>query len=164
MHVLNHKEILTNHLGVSAVLSVVEDVELNSHTICGKVVNKEDWTNNSCTNDDNDNNKTPKSTVIHLQISSPDFRPPSIENLHKGADFLYNMIHNENRRVYIHCKSGFGRSASMIAAYLIKYRHMNPVTARYLMSLKRRVIFKEKSAQMRQLKLFENSLTTNNKN
>lgn len=55
------------------------------------------------------------------QISTPDYRPVKGDLIDKGADFIHQEI-RAGRNVYVHCKSGKGRSATMVAAYLIKYR------------------------------------------
>ena len=54
-------------------------------------------------------------------IRSPDYRPVPGGLIDQGADFIHSQIKQGNH-VYVHCKSGKGRSATMVAAYLIKYR------------------------------------------
>lgn len=55
----------------------------------------------------------------NLQISSPDFAAVSVEQLHVGVVQLQNWLGHE-QNVYVLCKSGVGRSASVVAAYYIK--------------------------------------------
>jgi protein-tyrosine phosphatase len=53
-----------------------------------------------------------------LNLPTPDRHPPTIENLMKGARFIQKQI-DAGGKVYIHCRWGEGRGASMAIAYLI---------------------------------------------
>lgn len=55
-----------------------------------------------------------------LRLSTVDLTGvPTLENLHHGVEFA--LKHRERgESVYIHCKAGRSRSATMVAAYLIK--------------------------------------------
>jgi protein-tyrosine phosphatase len=47
-------------------------------------------------------------------------------NIQKEFEYIINLIHyclNNNMPVLVHCKKGHHRSASIIAAYLIKYKN-----------------------------------------
>lgn len=57
-----------------------------------------------------------------LRLSTVDLTGiPSLENLHKGVQFL--LKHREcGNSVYVHCKAGRFRSATVVAAYLIQVR------------------------------------------
>ncbi|PIO13039.1 hypothetical protein AB205_0038130 [Aquarana catesbeiana] len=57
--------------------------------------------------------------VEQLRLSTVDFTGvPSLENLQKGVEFVHR--HQEKgHSVYIHCKAGRFRSATMVATYLI---------------------------------------------
>ncbi|MDN3508861.1 MAG: dual specificity protein phosphatase family protein, partial [Candidatus Neptunochlamydia sp.] len=48
--------------------------------------------------------------------------------LDRAADFINEKL-KERKNVYVHCKSGMGRSAMAVAAYLIKYKKINPIKA-----------------------------------
>lgn len=52
----------------------------------------------------------------------------NFEQLDNAADFI-NAELQAGKNVYVHCKSGMGRSAMAIAAYLIKYEKMTPEEA-----------------------------------
>lgn len=58
--------------------------------------------------------------VEQLRLSTVDLTGvPTLENLHQGVDFA--LKHREQgSSVYVHCKAGRSRSATLAAAYLIK--------------------------------------------
>lgn len=101
--------------GNRAILSIVEDLEIDTKVI-GESLEKrmndssidlqEDW----------------------IQIRSPDYQPVKDGLIDKGADWINDHI-NKGKDVLVHCKSGKGRSATLMAAYLIKYKGLNPVQA-----------------------------------
>ena len=100
-----------------SVLSAVEDFELEvpftykqRHPVTGVVEEKVFRSFNSAALGD-----------AWKHISTPDYRPVKGDLIDKGADFIAKEVAN-GRNVYVHCKSGKGRSATMVAAYLIKYR------------------------------------------
>ncbi|KAL7992335.1 hypothetical protein Chor_016591 [Crotalus horridus] len=64
--------------------------------------------------------------VEQMRLSTVDFTGiPSLENLQKGVKFV--LKHREcGNSVYVHCKAGRCRSATMVAAYLIQVHHWTP--------------------------------------
>ncbi|KAM9816865.1 phosphatidylglycerophosphatase and protein-tyrosine phosphatase 1 [Neosynchiropus ocellatus] len=67
--------------------------------------------------------------VEQLRLSTVDLTGvPSLENLHKGVEFA--LQHRQlGGSVYIHCKAGRSRSATLAAAYLIKLHCVTPEEA-----------------------------------
>ncbi len=58
---------------------------------------------------------------IHsLKLSVPDILVPPPEVIDQGVAFIREQI-EAGRRVYVHCAKGRGRSATLAAAYLMKY-------------------------------------------
>lgn len=53
-----------------------------------------------------------------LQLKTPDWNPPKIEDLQKGVDFMNQQKTNGGGN-YVHCRQGEGRGPTMAAAYLI---------------------------------------------
>jgi atypical dual specificity phosphatase len=53
-----------------------------------------------------------------LYIPTIDFTPPSIEDLRTAVAFMHAQI-AKGRKVYVHCKAGRGRSATVVMCYLI---------------------------------------------
>uniref|UniRef100_A0ACB8G3G4 Phosphatidylglycerophosphatase and protein-tyrosine phosphatase 1 n=1 Tax=Sphaerodactylus townsendi TaxID=933632 RepID=A0ACB8G3G4_9SAUR len=64
-----------------------------------------------------------------LRLSTVDLiGVPSLENLQKGVQFV--LKHREcGNSVYVHCKAGRSRSATMVAAYLIQLHQWTPQEA-----------------------------------
>uniref|UniRef100_A0A8B9SQ84 Phosphatidylglycerophosphatase and protein-tyrosine phosphatase 1 n=1 Tax=Anas platyrhynchos TaxID=8839 RepID=A0A8B9SQ84_ANAPL len=67
--------------------------------------------------------------VEQLRLSTVDLSgAPSLEQLQRGVEFL--LRHREQgNSVYVHCKAGRSRSATMVAAYLIQLHHWTPQEA-----------------------------------
>ena len=66
--------------------------------------------------------------IQQLWLPTIDFNPPSLESVSQGVEFL----HREtviNQRVYVHCKAGRARSATIVICWLVKYRGMTPEQA-----------------------------------
>lgn len=60
--------------------------------------------------------------VEQLRLSTVDLTGiPSLENLREGVKFVQKHRDSGNS-VYVHCKAGRFRSATMVAAYLIQVR------------------------------------------
>lgn len=58
--------------------------------------------------------------VTQLRLETPDFTgSPNLEQLQRGVDFL--EVHRAiGDTVYVHCKAGRTRSATVVAAYLMQ--------------------------------------------
>ncbi|XP_029987147.1 phosphatidylglycerophosphatase and protein-tyrosine phosphatase 1 [Sphaeramia orbicularis] len=54
---------------------------------------------------------------------------PSLENLHRGVEFALQH-RDRGTSVYVHCKAGRCRSATLVAAYLIRLHCFSPEEAR----------------------------------
>ena len=57
--------------------------------------------------------------------------------------------------MYVHCKSGMGRSASVVIAYLMKHKRMKLLNAYDYVRKERKEIFRRKSSQMTNLMKYE---------
>ena len=53
-------------------------------------------------------------------IQTPDYKGVNLMLVDEGADWVAKQI-KAGKNVYVHCKSGKGRSATVVAAYLMKY-------------------------------------------
>lgn len=70
-----------------------------------------------------------KAGVEQLRLSTVDMTGvPTLANLHKGVQFAlkYQAL---GQCVYVHCKAGRSRSATMVAAYLIQVHNWSPEEA-----------------------------------
>ena len=56
-----------------------------------------------------------------LQLATTDiFEAPSVEKLSKGVDFISDIIEQDHEAsVYVHCKAGRTRSATLVGCYLM---------------------------------------------
>lgn len=98
-----HLEEITN-LGVTSILSVVENFELEDGWF-NVPVKVEDWKERG---------------ITVLQIEAADFYPLQQAEIEQGINHLADML-DSGETVYVHCKAGRGRSASIVIAYLMKF-------------------------------------------
>lgn len=138
----DHHDQELKDLDVKLVLSIVEPFELECQTLMGKPVSAADWA---------------ALGIQQVVLPSQDFFPPSFETLDKGAKLLDRYL-SEGHRVYVHCKSGRGRSASVVAAYMFRYKNLDMVTIQAKMKIRRSVVFDAKSSQMRNLLSYAETL------
>jgi protein-tyrosine phosphatase len=135
----DHLYTISKKLNINAVLTINEQYELDCTTLVGKPITSDEW----------------KSVgVENLVLHAPDFYPPSFELLIKGSDWINKQV-LQHKKVYVHCKSGRGRSASQVAAYLMRYKFMDAHSARATLAMKRPVVFGMKSTQLKNLINFE---------
>ncbi|XP_005384999.2 PREDICTED: phosphatidylglycerophosphatase and protein-tyrosine phosphatase 1 [Chinchilla lanigera] len=67
--------------------------------------------------------------VEQLRLSTVDMLGvPTLVNLHKGVQFTLKY-QSLGQCVYVHCKAGRSRSATMVAAYLIQVHNWSPEEA-----------------------------------
>ncbi|XP_042295123.1 phosphatidylglycerophosphatase and protein-tyrosine phosphatase 1 [Sceloporus undulatus] len=87
--------------------------------------------------------------VEQLRLSTVDLTGvPSLENLHKGVEFV--LKHRERGNcVYVHCKAGRFRSATMVAAYLIQVHQWTPQEAiEAIAKIRPHIIVRTKQVQL----------------
>ena len=77
--------------------------------------------------------------IRHLKLRVPDIHVPSSEIISAGVDFIQEQV-EDGRRVYVHCAKGRGRSATLIAGWLMKYKNMSFEEARDFMVSKRKLV------------------------
>lgn len=73
--------------------------------------------------------------IDELYLPTIDFTPPRLEDIQRGVDFIQRHA-EAGRKVYIHCKAGRGRSATIAMCYLITRGH-TPDSAQALLTQKR---------------------------
>ena len=73
--------------------------------------------------------------IEQLYLPTIDFTPPRLEDIQRGVEFIDRHI-AAGRKVYVHCKAGRGRSATIVMCYLIRLGH-TPESAQALLSQKR---------------------------
>nr|XP_029494671.1 phosphatidylglycerophosphatase and protein-tyrosine phosphatase 1 isoform X1 [Oncorhynchus nerka] len=87
--------------------------------------------------------------VEQLRLSTVDLTGvPSLENLHRGVEFA--LSHREKgSSVYVHCKAGRCRSATLAAAYIIRIHCWSPEEAcQMLASVRPHVIIRSSQLEM----------------
>ncbi len=61
--------------------------------------------------------------IDQLCIPTTDFTHPRLEDVSRAVDFVETHVEQGNK-VYIHCKAGRARSATVALCWLIKYRNL----------------------------------------
>ena len=56
--------------------------------------------------------------IVQLRLPTVDYHPPSVERIEQGVAFIRER-HDSGDRVYIHCKAGCGRSATVVLCWLM---------------------------------------------
>ncbi len=77
--------------------------------------------------------------IRHLKLRVPDIAAPAAEIVEEGVNFIREQI-DDGRIVYVHCAKGRGRSATLVAGYLMKYKGMSFEEARRFMKEKRPLV------------------------
>lgn len=140
-------ERLTQQIGITAVVTVMQRFELETSTLVGKAISPDTWRQRG---------------ISQLILESPDFFPPSFDCLDAGADYLNQQL-ILRKKCYCHCKSGRGRSASIVMAYFMKYRGDDVVTAHARLKVARPKVFDVNSHQMRNMVAYSEYLRSPNK-
>ncbi|XP_063145829.1 phosphatidylglycerophosphatase and protein-tyrosine phosphatase 1 [Candoia aspera] len=99
--------------------------------------------------------------VEQMRLSTVDLTGiPSLENLQKGVKFV--LKHREHgNSVYVHCKAGRFRSATMVAAYLIQVHQWTPQEAiEVIAKIRPHIIVRRKQLEL--LEDFHKSVTDGN--
>ncbi len=63
--------------------------------------------------------------IEQLWLPTVDFTPPSLGDIRKGIQFINKHI-EAGGKVYVHCKAGRGRSATVVLCWLMLRRGMTP--------------------------------------
>lgn len=69
-----------------------------------------------------------KYQIEQLWLPTVDFNPPSLDSVSRGVEFLHQKT-SKSQRVYVHCKAGRARSATIVICWLVKHKGMSPEQA-----------------------------------
>jgi len=73
-----------------------------------------------------------KYSIQQLWLPTTDFQPPSLEQIDQGVEYIearLNQATTNHGKVYVHCKAGRARSATIVLCWMIKYRGMTSESA-----------------------------------
>lgn len=90
------------------------------------------------------NELPPKSIEGYVWLPVTDGFAPNVHQLDMGTAIINEAVEND-RKVYIHCRNGHGRSPTLIAAYLVRYKGMSVADALGLLKEKRPEIHVEET-------------------
>ena len=74
--------------------------------------------------------------ITHIQFKVPDVTVPDEETISQGVDWIKRQI-DDGRVVLVHCAKGRGRSATLVAAYLMREKGLDFTQANELMESRR---------------------------
>lgn len=74
--------------------------------------------------------------IVQLHLPTIDFTPPSLEDVEKGVEFIRQYAASGST-VYVHCKAGRARSATIVACWLIASRGISPEEAQKILLQRR---------------------------
>ena len=77
-----------------------------------------------------------KHEIVQLRVPTVDFTHPSLESVTRAVDFIEEQT-RDGGTVYVHCKAGRARSATVAMCWLIHHRGMSPQEAQTLLLEKR---------------------------
>lgn len=73
-----------------------------------------------------------RNDIEQLHVPTVDFSHPSLDSIESAVDFMEEQTGRGNR-VYVHCKAGRARSATVVACWLIKHYQMSADEAQALL-------------------------------
>lgn len=69
-----------------------------------------------------------RANIVQLRIPTIDFQPPTIEDIQHAVAFIDQHVEN-GHSVYVHCKAGRGRSATVALCWLMQRHGWTPEEA-----------------------------------
>lgn len=88
--------------------------------------------------------KPPDDIDVYAWLPVVDGYAPTLDQL-DYATSLINEVVSKEKNIYVHCKNGHGRSPTLVAAYLIRYKGMDVDEAIKFIKKKRPEVHIEKS-------------------
>jgi atypical dual specificity phosphatase len=102
-------------LNIRRVISVTEECEVREPNLFGQPITPEKWR---------------EIGADHHFFETPDCRENTVEQINSAVDLMFETT-SRGGRVLVHCMAGRGRSPTLVAAYLMKYRNLPVNTAFY---------------------------------
>ena len=114
---------------------------------------------NLCAERSDNRHQLDRAGMAYLWLPVMDVFPPTFEQIIEGIDWIEQQLKSE-RTIYIHCAVGVGRSATLLACWLLYANRMNVTQAlRFLKSRRPQVGLTR--LQVRRLEEFERWLAEN---
>ena len=79
--------------------------------------------------------------IEQLRLPTIDFVPPTLANIQRGIEFI-NQHLQRGGGVYVHCKAGRARSATLVLCYLMTSKQLTAEAAQELISRKRPQVYR----------------------
>ena len=79
--------------------------------------------------------------IEQLRVPTVDFTPPSLDSVKRGVEFIEENV-QQGKSVYIHCKAGRARSATIVLCWLISSKGMTPEEGQKVLLEKRSHVHK----------------------
>lgn len=70
--------------------------------------------------------------IVQLHLPTIDFTPPTLVDVKRGVEFIRQHAES-GLTVYVHCKAGRARSATVVACWLIASRGISPEEAQRIL-------------------------------
>ncbi len=74
--------------------------------------------------------------IVQLHLPTIDFTTPTLENVERGVEFIRQHAESGGT-VYVHCKAGRARSATVVACWLIASQGISPEEAQRILLQRR---------------------------
>jgi atypical dual specificity phosphatase len=71
--------------------------------------------------------------IEHLRLPTVDFQPPSLADVERAVAFMRRHA-RAGRQVYVHCKAGRGRSATVALCWLVAEKGLSPLEAQAVLN------------------------------
>ena len=91
---------------VGAVLSMVMPFETNDPSLLADPVSEKSWKNQG---------------IKYNNLPTPDLGAPSQQDIVKGVAHIKENA-DQDKKTYVHCKAGVGRSATIVISYLLTHK------------------------------------------
>lgn len=79
--------------------------------------------------------------MTQLRVPTVDFTPPTIESVEQAVDYMTDHV-RQGRTVYVHCKAGRGRSATVVLCWLMQEKGFSAKEAQEFLQSKRPQVVK----------------------
>ncbi len=80
---------------------------------------------NTCREYDGPLNAYHEAGIRQLHLPTVDFTPPTLEHIRRGVEFIDECLARDEA-VYVHCKAGRGRSATLVICWLVATKGLAP--------------------------------------